>query len=169
MKKELSVWSQARLILKGMANGDSQTLHIPADKIDSVRAMSYRIGKFSFSNNGDGVWNITRREPKKISSQRAKVRAVLSENSDKVFFAASTPAQHNNLRNYTTQYDKKNGTIHRFAECDGGVWVSRDRAAEVCSPLMAALNSPDSTVAAIGEALAVVAAFCKAEQDKRNK
>ena len=169
MEKQLSVWSQARLILKGMANGESQSLYIPADKIDSVRAMSYRIGKFSFSNTGDGVWEITRREPSVARSRRAMVNATLAK-AVTAFFAATTPAEYNNLRNYVNQYDKKNGTIHRFSEDGGGVWVTRDRAAELCRPLLAALNSPDSTAAAIGEALAVFADYCAAVQaQKANK
>lgn len=162
-----SVRQKMLSLLESMKLGETRRVHIPT--IDTVRVASYKVGRFSFMRIAGerDMYDVTRRGIE-AKSQRAIVRETLAKQPDtqppSVVFKDMGL---NNVRNYVRQYDEEFGTMHRVEPSDKGMVVTRDRAAEHCAALVAVLNNPNSSGGAIATALAVVSAYCKAEQARR--
>ena len=145
--------------LSTLSIGETVDFVIPPTHIDRIRTAAQKLGRFSFISQHTDGWAITRRHPKELS-QRAQVRLALAKNPSSVCFGIPL----NTVRQYTKQWNDKYGTSYEARYTPDGTLVTRNVAAETCQPLIEVLNNPDSSVEAIGEALAVVSQYCAAVQ-----
>lgn len=160
-----SIRQQMLTLMGAMKLGETRRVHIPEIKIDTVRTASYKVGRFSFERVAGerDTFDIHRRGIE-AKSQRAIVREALGKG---VFPATFPDMGLNNVRNYVRQFDEEFGTMHTVVPSPKGMVVTRDLAAEHCAALVAVLNDSNSSSGAIATALAVVSAYCKAEQARR--
>lgn len=160
-----SIRQQMLTLMGSMKLGETRRVHIPHAAVDSIRTASYKVGRFAFERiDGErDTFNLTRRGIEQ-KSLRALVREAMKKGALPATFA---DAGLNNVRNYTRQYDEEFGTMHTVTPSPKGMVVTRDLAAEHCAALLAVLNDPKSSAGAIATALAVVSAYCKAEQAAR--
>lgn len=163
--KNDSLRQQMLNLMGSMKLGETRQVHIPHAAVDSIRTASYKIGRFAFEKIAGerDMYNLTRRGIEQ-KSLRALVREAMRKGALPATFA---DAGINNVRNYVHQYDGEFGTIHTVTPSPKGMVVTRDLAAEHCAALVRVLNDPKSSGGAIATALAVVSAFCKAEQAAR--
>ena len=163
-----TIRAQMVKIMMGMKLGETQEVCIPADKFKSVRTAAYELRRTEQINiaishiEGDS-YTLTRR-PFGATSLRGRVREELAKN----YWPIIIPnADLNAVRAYVGQWDKEHNTYHRCEGWCGGVEIVRDKATEVCAPLIAVLNNADSSVDAIKAALEVVSQYCGAVCNSR--